>query len=73
MTLTVFPTDQVNDAWITLLSFTAGVNIETHRRFKAYFHGRRKQGLSHVNALKQAKTLAVGNLPEVDFILEGGP
>lgn len=73
MALTVYPTHEVNETWLMLISLTNGVNLETHKRFKVYFHGRRKQGLNHVNALKQAKCLSKDNLPEVKFTPDEGP
>lgn len=72
MALAVYPTIEVNETWLTLVSFTKGVNLETHQRFKAYFNGRRKQSLNHIDALNQAKTLLIDNLPKVEFSLSEG-
>ncbi len=72
MAFEVFPTIEVNEAWLMLISFTQGVNLETHKRFKAYFNGRRKQNLGHLDALNQAKTLLIDNLPKVEFSLSKG-
>lgn len=73
MPLKMYTTDEVNEAWILLISYTQGVTLETHRRFKAYFNGRRKNNLDHTNALDLAKTMLNKDLPEVEFTLEGGP
>lgn len=73
MTFEVYSTLDVNEAWLILVSYTQGVTLETHKRFKVYFNGRRKQDLNHTDALKQARTLTVNKLPKVEFTLEGGP
>ena len=73
MRLEMYATDEVNEAWVLLISSTQGVTLETHQRFKVYFTGRRKKNLNHTDALDLARTMSNNNLPEIEFTLEGGP